>query len=87
MSQFKFQKKVETNNKNHNCEQDFDLVGIPELDGTNTTTDESEGAAAVDHNVTSESNSQVISEDNEPVNPIVNEGTTSPTTKTPTTEQ
>ena len=39
MSQFKFQNKVKINKQNHNRDQDFELVDITDIGGTNTTTD------------------------------------------------
>ena len=60
-------------------------MDIPDFYGTDTITYENEGGTPVEHNFPSEINSQVISEDNEPLNPGVNEVSTRPATTTPTT--
>ena len=73
LSQFKFQKKVRT--KKRKCV----TIGIPELDGTETIMDESEGVKDVEQIVPSgNKDSQDVTEDDESVNPGGNEGSTEP---------
>ena len=68
---------------NHNLTQSFKLVGITNLVETETNTNISDGVTGVENNVPSEEiHSQFNSANNEPVNPGINEGSTSLTTTT-----
>lgn len=94
LSQFKFQKMVKSNKRKSKSGHVYKKVDIPELDGTETIADESEGVMDVEQNVPSgDKNSQVRFTADEPVNSGGNEGSTEPegltrpTTPTPTTTQ